>query len=236
MSAAGRPDGASHRGGSERMRRLLIACAALVVAAGAPASAVTVAIVGGAGLDAGFGCVSGGACSPVFTIDGAYAATGTITFSSLAAGSQTVDISILVSATSSFSGSSAGASQVTFSNVSYSVTGAAVMVSSLFGQAQVSLDGFTTGSASGTADTDVTSPSPFDQPAELTSLTCLIDPSDHTGSCGFSFGQQGFTIDVNGTDHDFQHTFNVLVPEPATLGLVALGLVGSLRLYTRRAA
>jgi hypothetical protein len=35
-------------------------------------------------------------------------------------------------------------------------------------------------------------------------------------------------------DHDFVHTFNVLVPEPATLGLLGGGLLAFAGLVARR--
>ena len=44
--------------------------------------------------------------------------------------------------------------------------------------------------------------------------------------CGFTFGPTSFPVDDGSETLDFQHTFNLNVPEPATWMMMVVGLLG----------
>jgi hypothetical protein len=72
--------------------------------------------------------------------------------------------------------------------------------------------------------------------ASFSNLSCLLNNGN--GQCGFNVGSvtasADFALDVDGASHDVVQTFNVIVPEPGSLGLVLLGGV-ALVAYARRA-
>jgi hypothetical protein len=59
----------------------------------------------------------------------------------------------------------------------------------------------------------------------FSNLNCL--PSGSTGQCGLTVGGgNNFVLDVAGTSHTLELTFNLIAPEPGTAALLALGLIG----------
>lgn len=60
-----------------------------------------------------------------------------------------------------------------------------------------------------------------DDSVVITNLSCLGNV------CGFQLGTLStgpFNLDIGGADHELTQVFNLSIPEPSTLGLVALGL------------
>lgn len=133
-------------------------------------------------------------------------------------------------------GSSGSVTALVFTDVSYSAT---VSISALdFGGGILSITqdvGFATGSVSGTyAQTGGPGPAAFgDATVSFSGLNCLLVAGE--GQCGLNVGgfaaSADFSLDADGVDHDVVQVFNVIVPEPGTIALVALGLLG---LATRR--
>jgi hypothetical protein len=72
-----------------------------------------------------------------------------------------------------------------------------------------------------------------DATVSFSGLNCLLVSGE--GQCGLTVGgfaaSADFSLDVDAVDHDVVQVFNVIVPEPGTFALVALGLLG---LATRR--
>lgn len=67
---------------------------------------------------------------------------------------------------------------------------------------------------------------PFAVQSELLNFNCFL--LNGTGQCGLQIGNDGFTLPIDGQDHDFVHTFNLtVIPEPSTASLVLFaGLAG----------
>jgi hypothetical protein len=203
----------------------------------APATALSSPIVDG-GLTSSEACLSStpsGDClsNVVFTLDppAIAPASGTITFN---ANSVDITITDLDFVMTSVSGS---VQEIVFTGVSYSVTGIPVSYIPLGGGfTQVLADpGSTNGSVAGTYEQldggggTVVAPGPFGvAPISFTSFQCLLE--NGVGQCGFDVGTVratgAFTLDVDSTDYDVIQTFNVVVPEPGTLALFALGVLG----------
>lgn len=184
-------------------------------------------IVGG-GLAQSFACASGAnpcSSSQDFSLDPptpVKPATGSISFTA------TTATILLTVPTYTMTGSSGGVTALDFSSVIYSAT---VSVSTVpLGGGTVSINqspGFATGSVSGTYDQiGGPGPGPFsDATVSFSDFSCLL--VNGSGQCGFNVGSfnstADFSLDVNGAPHDVVQTFNVIVPEPGTIGLIALG-------------
>jgi hypothetical protein len=211
---------------------------ALASACGFAATATASPIVGG-GLATSIACPNGSSpCSTAadFSLSPptpVKPATGSITFSG---GTATILLNV---ASYTMTGSSGSVTALDFTNVTYSATVPITTTPLGGGNVQISQAlGFATGSVSGTYD-QIGGPGagPFsDITASFSNLSCLLNNGN--GQCGFNVGSvtasADFALDVDGASHDVVQTFNVIVPEPGSLGLVLLGGV-ALVAYARRA-
>jgi PEP-CTERM motif-containing protein len=209
----------------------LLSVAAFLLAA--PAFSLTVAVQPGSpGLDQGFG-YSGcpGSCSTAYTLGAAApVGSGSIQFTNNLAAAEVVQIS-LTSVSPVFVG---GADSVSFSSLSYSASVNATVspFGSLF---LVQQTGFATGTVSGSYSATAGGSGPISLGSvDVNGLSCLVNGSG-VGICGFAFGHNGFPVTVGAGSLLFQHTFNLNVPEPASLVLFLAGAAG-LALAGRRAA
>ncbi len=175
--------------------------AALSLLVGVEAGAAT--IVGG-GIDDGGACPSSaGTCSDNydFNVVGTSSVTGTITEGG---GSVTINVTL---PSMTMPGSAGPVTEVVFTNVTYSYSGSTI-------------GGF--GSVSGTySQTGGTGDTAFNL-ANSVLFSSYTEGCDLL--CGFTVGRSGFTLSVNSTNHDFVHTFNVVIPEPSTALLLGGGL------------
>jgi hypothetical protein len=199
--------------------------------------------IGGPGLDAGGACPQGGACAPVdydFNVTPA-AATGDISFTFGGGVNWTVDIDIdvLTLTMEDTAGAIDGVDKVVFTNLTFDVVNwsAVQFLGQISGLA-------TTGTVSGTYEqfngaTSVAGPTNFGSVnVGFGSLTC---DDTLTGQCGFTVGFDAPELNLNvgttsgGSPYEFVWTFNVTVPEPTTVTLLGLGLVGLAAVRRRRA-
>lgn len=186
----------------------------------------------GQGLATSNACLDGTSCvsAITFSLDPptpTKTTTGSIDF----IGSTAV-ISLFVPAYT-MTGSSGSVTALQFTNVSYSAT---VSISTTdFGGGMLSivqndLAGYAIGSVAGTyAQTGGPGAAGFsDNTVSFSGLNCFL--VDGTGQCGLNVGHfqsvADLALDVDTVPHDVRQVFNVIVPEPGTLALVALGIVG----------
>lgn len=199
----------------------------------APASALTVGVAAGsAGLDQGFGYTGCPSCVEVYSLTaGAPVGAGsTITFSGLVGPLETVTLS-MVDVSPVFSD---GGDTVSFSSLSYTATVTATVSSLGFGGlVSVNQFGAATGSVTGSYSASLGGSGPIALAPDVHSLSCVVDGSG-VGVCGFTFGPTSFPVDDGSETLDFQHTFNVNLPEPATWMMMLVGLLGLGYLGNRR--
>lgn len=206
----------------------------LLLLAGGSASATSFSytVVNG-GLDDGHACLSSaGTCSTSSTFEigptDSFPISGYFTYDDVA---DTIDIDITL-ATATMFGSHDGITEVIFTSVNYVVSDIPVFVAaggSIFA-------GTNTGTVTGTyeqSDGTITVVGP-DAINELSTIFSAFSCSnlDAVGLCGFTVGgSRDFALNVGetgfGDSTDFVHTFNfnVVIPEPASASLLALGLV-----------
>lgn len=210
--------------------------------AASAASALTLTVVGGPGLDQGTVCTTGSlSCfdesSAAYVLAADAPISGSVDYDSVGG---TVDINITLASAALFPGSGAGGALVSLlAGSQFVVTDVPVIQIPLGGGAyQLVLGGAPAASSATLSYTQsvaplgplAAAPSGF----AVSGLTCTVG----TGSdqCGFSFGPSALAIDLGAAsapDHDLLLTFNVTVPESGTLALCAAGLA-SLGLASRR--
>lgn len=184
----------------------------------------------GQGLAESDACLSGTSCvtAATFSLDPptpTKTTTGSIDF----AGTTAV-ISLFVPAYT-MTGSSGSVTALDFTDVTYSAT-VSISVTDLGGgtvsitQSGVALDGSVSGTYAQTGGPGAAAFS--DLTVSFSGLNCLLFSG--TGQCGLTVGgfptAADFALDVDGVDHDVVQLFNVIVPEPGTAALLALGLLG----------
>ncbi len=183
---------------------------------------------------------AGGVCtagSSAFTGTGAVVTLGQVTFSPDpgTVGMGTADVQLSLQVPLVQAGSGGGVSNVMFIGMTYEVTGQTVFANNAGGGYTNYIGlGTTTGTINGQYMQDANPATAINNlPAQLTALNCLVDING-AGACGFTFGPTDFTLAVGSETYDFQHTFNVLVPEPATASLLGVGLLASIIAASRR--
>jgi hypothetical protein len=230
------------------LRGVRVAAAALVVVFPSLAAAFTVGLTspGVFGLDLGYACLdTAGTCSTsqLLSLDATADGTGTLTLSAAPTAGASLSATLSVSVTSlGMSGTGVGVVDgVDMTSVSYSGSTTVLVINAgaNWNLVQTAPGG---GSVSGSYEqfdgaTSVDGPDAFsDASVAIGSLNCLINKITFAGTCGFDFGaSRDFTLAVDGTATDFVHRFNMSVPEPAALALVAAGSLGLAWLGRRRA-
>ena len=214
----------------------IVCTASLLVAmfaGSASATSFTYTVVAG-GLDDGHACLSvaaSGACASSSTFEigpsDSFPISGTFTYDDVA---DTIDIDITLTTGTMF-GSHDGITDVIFTSVNYVVDdmSAVSFGTNLFGSLK-------SGTVTGTyeqSDGTITVVGPDainDLSASFNNFSC--SNLDAVGLCGFTVGaSRDFALLVGetglGDSTDFVHTFNfnVVVPEPASATLLALGLL-----------
>ena len=187
-----------------------------------PAAALTVGVFGNsAGLDQGFGRVG---ITNVYSLSAATSASAssTITFANnLSLATEVVTVSI-VGVSPIFTG---GGNNVAFSNMTYTATTNATVTALAGGRFLVQRSGLPTGNVSGSYTATLGGSGPLNLTTSLSALSCNVDAAG-VGVCGISFGTTGFTVNDGAQNVNFQHTFNLNIPEPAAWLLLATGVAG----------
>lgn len=199
-----------------------IAVAALLLAG--PAFSLTVAVSPASpGLDQGLGFSGCPSCTTAYTLSGAApVGSGSIQFTNNLAAIELVQLS-LVGLNPVFVG---GPNSVSFSSLSYSASVNASVIGLGGGLFLVQQTGFASGTVTGSYSATAGGSGPISLGSvDVNSLQCIVNAAG-AGTCGFSFGRNGFPVTVGAGSLLFQHTFNVNVPEPATLVLLSLGALG----------
>ena len=195
-------------------------------------SAATNFNVHGGGLDLGHACDSadsGPSCALLadFNVVPFGAVTGSITHPG-GSGIANVDINLTLTS-GTLSGSFGAVTDIVFTNVSL------VNTQSGYEALPNNLQGLSsTGDVSGTYQLLGGGGSPIGSAQMFalsnilfSNLNCLLIGGGSGGQCGLTVGGGNrFILDVAGTNHTFEMTFDLIAPEPGTAALLALGLIG----------
>lgn len=196
---------------------------ALGLSAATGASALTLPVVGGPGLDQGQICSTSALCpgTPLLSLIGTAAVTGSFTYN---AGPGTVDFSLTLAANANF-----GAAQL-LAGSTISATGVPVIAAPLGGGAFVITQ---IGPASGLASPVLLSPvlPVLANTPAISALTCTVGTG--ADQCGVSVGPAGLEIATQFGNVNAFLTYNVNVPEPGT-ALLLVGGLGGLAVAARR--
>jgi len=212
---------------------------ALLLAGSSAATTFTYYVVAnGLGLDGGHACLStagSGSCAAEakFSVGSTFPVSGSFSYDDVA---DTIDINLTL-ATATMTGSHDGVDSVVFTTVQYIVNDMPVLLASggnLFGASAAGTVAGTYAQLNGVST--VVGPDAFG-PLGVGFSGFSCSGLDGVGLCGLTVGaSRDFALQVGTTDHgggvvgdslDFVHKFdfNVVVPEPATAGLLGLGLV-----------
>jgi hypothetical protein len=209
---------------------MLAAGVALFLASSAQALSVSV-LPSGPGLDQGFGYSCTPSCTTVYTLSAA-APTGagsSVQFTNDLAAVELVTLS-LVSVSPAFD---SGPNSLSFSSLTYSASVPASVLPLGGGLLLVQQTGAASGSVVGSYAASLGGAGPINAAVDVNSLTCVVDATG-TGSCGVSFGPTGFAVNDGSQALLFAHTFNLVVPEPPTLMMLAVGALGLAFMGRRR--
>jgi hypothetical protein len=215
-----------------RFRSMGVALIALGLASvplGVSASLITLPVLGGPGLDDGQICPTSLLCpgNPTLSLTTDGAVSGSFVYDDVA---NTVSLSLTLLAPAVFTGG--GPPATLLPGTVFTVSGIPVLNIPLGGGA---FELVQTGSATG-----VVSPvgwgAPYSQVVgtpDVSSLDCTVGLG--SDQCGVSFGPGGNVITDGVNGYQVLETFNVNVPEPATVAILSMGLAG-LVLASRRDA
>jgi len=214
--------------------------------------------ISGNGLDDGYACTTGLTCpnasasnlkfAHVDPASGFDAATGTITIDDVG---NTIVLDIFV-ASSTFEDTAVavnGVDEIAFTDLHYTGTISGVTISSPGGNTLYSWTAQNVGGVEGDYEQlllggNVLGPGPFSKSGVRLGGSCLLEPVSGVLTCGFDFGggpsaMNTFTLPIGtGTpvNAKFLHRLDPrAVPEPGTLGLFGIGLVGLAFAGLRRA-
>jgi hypothetical protein len=209
------------------MKRMRLAALLLSLATAGVASssqALTLPVLGGPGLDGGAVCDADDVCPglPLAWLQSAAAVVGSFTYDE---GTSTVDFTLTLIQDAVFSDedqlSLAYVAGTTFSANDVPVTTSPVGGGGL----AITQAGPATGSASpfllsvGVGGSTILETSPV-----VTGLTCTV--FSFAGHCGVALGPSGLVYTLSGEAAHSYVAFNVAVPEPGTLLLLASGIAG----------
>jgi hypothetical protein len=201
---------------------LLLSIATVVLASSS--QALTLPVIGGPGLDGGAVCDADDVCPgvPLAWLQGAAAVVGSITYD---VGTSTVDLTLTLTQDAVFSDNDQ-LSLAYVTGTTFSANDVPVITASIGGGGfTITQAGAATGSASpfllsvGVGGSAILATTPA-----VSGLSCTV--FSYGGHCGVSFGPSGLLYTLSGEPAHSFVSFNLAVPEPGTLFLLATGIGG----------